>query len=104
MKYNGIRMNDDEWIKYNKPQYITIEYIPRYDSVEEINSDYWLDVLTRLSVGITKEVVGRIRSRYKQTNAEWEQDGETLLEEGKTELSELRAHLIENSQLIYPLD
>lgn len=91
-------------IATDMPNNITIEYIPRYDSVDEVNSDYWLDVLTRLSVGITKEVVGRIRSRYKQTNAEWEQDGEALLEEGKTELSELRAHLIENSQLIYPLD
>lgn len=83
---------------------ITIEYVPRYDSVEDITSDFWIDVLMRLSKALAKIAVGRIRSRYTQTNALWAQDGETMLQEGNNELAELREHLQHNSQLLYPLD
>ena len=53
------------------PTYITIEYIPRYDSVEEIESDFWIDVLLKLSLALTKITLGRIRTRYTQSNALW---------------------------------
>ena len=36
------------------PTLITIEYIPRYDSVDEIESDFWIDILMRLSIALTK--------------------------------------------------
>jgi len=75
------------------PSFITIEYVPRYNSVEEIKSDYWIDILTRLSVAITKVTLGRIRTRYTQSNALWTQDGETMLTEGTTELTNLREFL-----------
>lgn len=88
----------------NKPSKITIEYIPRYDSVEDIKSDYWIDVLMRMSVASAKIAVGRIRSRFNQSNAIWQQDGQQILDEGKTELAELRQHLVENSNLFYPID
>ena len=86
------------------PALITIEYVPRYDFVEQINSDYWIDILTRLSVALTKVTLGRIRSRYTQSGALWVQDGETLLSEGNEELNSLREHLIANTQLVYPVD
>ena len=57
-----------------------------------------------MSVALTKVALGRIRSRYKQSNALWEQDGETLLNEGNEELKELRETLRVNAQLCYPLD
>ena len=53
------------------PTLITIEYIPRYDSVDEITSDFWIDILMRLSIALTKITLGRIRSRYTQSNALW---------------------------------
>ena len=53
----------------NFPDKITVEYIPRFDSVEEITSDYWIDMVMRLSVALTKVALGRIRTRYTQTNA-----------------------------------
>ena len=83
---------------------ITIEYIPRYEKVEDITSDYWIDILMRLSKALTKTTVGRIRSRFTQSNALWTQDGPELLQQGQTELAELRQHLQSNTQLIYPLD
>lgn len=89
---------------YNKPQYITIEYIPRYDDVSQIVSDYWIDLLVRLAVALTKVTVGRVRSRYTQSNALWTQDGETLVSEGNAELEEIRTHLRDNNMLILPID
>ena len=87
-------------VAFDKPEYITIEYVPRYDDASQIVSDYWIDMLIKLAVALTKVTVGRIRSRYTQSNALWAQDGERLLEEGNTELTELRQHLMENSQLV----
>ena len=85
------------------PTQITIEYVPRYDSVEEITSDYWIDILVRLCVAMTKVTLGRIRTRYVQSNALWANDT-GILEEGLTELKELRDHLVANTQLVYPID
>ena len=88
----------------NLPTKITIEYVPRYDNVDEIVSDYWIDMLGKLALSYAKIAVGRIRSRYTQSNALWTQDGETLLNEGNTELQELRQYLQKNTQLIYGID
>lgn len=86
------------------PAYVTIEYIPRFDSVEDVVSDYWIDFLVRLSVALTKVTLGRIRSRYTQNNALYSQDGQILLEEGNSELAQLREYLSNNNQLLYPVD
>lgn len=86
------------------PSTITIEYVPRFDYVEEVTSNYWIDIIMRLSVALTKIGLGRIRSRFTQSNALWTQDGETMLNEGNEELKELREHLKSSSQLVYPID
>lgn len=86
------------------PKAITIEFIPKLDSVENIQSDYWQDILVKMCVGLTKITLGRIRTRFSQSNALWAQDGEKLLEEGNTELKELREILRTNANLVYPID
>lgn len=86
------------------PPYVTIKYIPRFDDPSEIYSDYWIDILVRMSVAMTKIVLGRIRSRFTQSNALWTQDGEAILAEGNAELEALRAELKESTQLFYPID
>lgn len=91
-------------IAVNTPTKVTIEYIPRYDSVDDIVSDYWIDMLSRLSIALTKVVVGRIRSRYTQSNALWQGDGQQLLDEGTAELATIREHLESNTQLCFPID
>jgi len=83
---------------------ITIEYVPRYDSVEDITSDYWIDIIMRMAKAQTKIAVGTVRSRYTQSNALWTQNGEDMLVQGRTELAELRQHLVDNTQLLYPQD
>lgn len=86
------------------PSRITIEYIPKLKSVEDIKSDYWIDILVKLCVALTKVVLGRIRSRFTQSGALWAQDGERILDEGNNELKELREILRTNSNLIYGID
>lgn len=88
------------------PSMITIEYVPVYEDVSEITSDYWIDILMRMSVALTKVVLGRVRTKYRQSGALWDiaSDGDKLLEEGNSELESLREILRVNSQMIYPID
>lgn len=88
----------------NIPAKVTIEYIPVLRSVEEITDDYWIDILRRLSVALVKIALGRLRTRFTQSNALWTQDGETLLAEGNETLKDLRETLRVNDNLFIPLD
>lgn len=91
-------------IAFDYPQSITIEYVPRLDTPDEIKSDYWIDQLMRLSKALTKQVVGRVRTKFTQSNALWQNDGAQLLEEANTELAQIREELRNNTQLCYPID
>ena len=86
------------------PQFVTIEYIPKLTDTTEIKSDYWIDMLVKFSLAISKVVLGRIRTRFTQSSSLWTQDGETLLTEGNTELKELRDTLRANDNLIFGVD
>lgn len=88
----------------NRPTMVTIEYVPIYESVEDVLSDYWIDILKRMSLAMLKIGLGRIRTRFTQSNALWTQDGETLLQEGNEELKELRETLRVNSMYFVPRD
>jgi len=106
MSFKEDRHNNKLYINHylDTPHQVTIEYIPKLKDIEQIQSDYWIDILIRLSVALTKIALGRIRSRFTQSNALWNQDGERMLEEGTTDYKELREILRNNSQMIYPID
>lgn len=89
---------------FDQPEMITIEYVPRYNDVSQIVSDYWIDMLIKLSLALAKVTLGRIRSKYTQSNALWTLDGATLLTEGTAELNAIRESLQRNTQLVYPID
>lgn len=86
------------------PKLVTVLYIPRFDDVSEITSDYWQDILVRMSVAIAKITVGRVRTKFKQSNALWTLDGDLILEEGNSELINLRQELKDSTQLCYGVD
>ena len=88
----------------SSPGNITVEYIPKLRSVEDIKSDYWKDVLVRMSLDFAKIQIGRIRTKFTQSNALWTLDGDKLLEEGNTDFKELREILRANSNMVYPID
>ena len=89
---------------FDVPNYITIEYVPVFKSVEQIKSNYWIDMLQKLSIAETKIILGRIRTRYTANNSLWQQDGETILAEGVEEEKAILEILTTNSQIVYPMD
>ena len=88
----------------NIPSQITIEYVPLFESVEDIQSDYWKDILFRLSIALVKKQLGRIRTYSKQSNALWALDGDTILAEGVEEERAIREKLEADSTIFYPVD
>lgn len=86
------------------PKEVTIEYVPIFEDVDDVKSDYWIDILQRLALALTKRVLGRIRTFAKQSNALYTIDGDTILAEGNEELKELREILRNNSNLFLPID
>ena len=88
----------------DEPYEITIEYVPKFLEPQHIKSDYWIDIMVRLSVALTKQIEGRIRTKYQQANGLWALDGEQMLAEGNAELDALREQLRVNSQLTYVYD
>lgn len=91
-------------IAFDTPPRITIEYIPVYKDVDEITSDFWIDVILNLSTGLVQIMLGRIRSRFVQSNALWTMDGETMLAEGNKLVDETREKLRQYAQLTYGID
>ena len=91
-------------ISSGQPKDVTLMYVPRFDDVSEITSDYWQDVLVRMSVATAKITVGRVRTKFTQSNALWTLDGDKILEEGNTELTALRQELKDSTQLCYGVD
>lgn len=83
----------------SNPGTVAVEYIPKLQYVEDIKSEYWQDILVRLTTALTKQILGRIRTRFTQNSNLWAQDGDKLLQEGTTEYSELITKLTENSNL-----
>lgn len=83
---------------------ITIAYTRELSKVEDLFEPFWQDKLRKLALAMTKEVLGRIRSKFKNTTSTYELDGDTLLAEAKEELSEIRAFLDANNDVLFPMD
>lgn len=86
------------------PNYVTLMYTPDYESVEEIIEPFWQQLLQRLSLALTKEVLGRVRGKYTPLSAAYSLDADKLLAEAQQELTEIRAYLQSNSDMLLPID
>lgn len=87
-----------------RPTSLTIAYTREYESVEDIYEPFWQEKLRRLALALTKEILGRIRSKYTPQNATYQLDGATLLSEAQSELSAIRQWLDSNSDMLFPMD
>ena len=88
---------------FDVPDKITIEYIPQYQDISQITSDFWIDIITRMSTALAKVAIGRIRTKFTQSNALWSLDT-NILTEGQEELNNLREQLRTSTQLTYGID
>lgn len=83
---------------------ITIVYNKEYMDVDEIKDPFWSNLLFRLSLAYAKQILGRIRGKYRMASAPYELDADTLLSEASEELGEIRQFLTENNNVFIPRD
>lgn len=83
---------------------MTLEYIPDFKSIDDVDDPYWENLIYRLSLAYSKIALGRIRSKFKVSSVPYELDGDTLLSEGTQELADIRTKLEDSTDLFYPLD
>ena len=86
------------------PGKVVIEFVPKLNDANEVLTQHWQDVLFRLSLADAKVALGRIRTRYRQSNALYSDDGDTILAEGTAEGTDLRQRLKDQADLVLPLD
>lgn len=82
------------------PDYVTITYIPRYESPDDIKTAYWQDWMRRLAIAHFKIYVGQKRSKMSISSSPVQLNGETILSEGREELAEIRQYLSENNNTV----
>lgn len=87
-----------------KPETLTLEYIPEYDSVDDVTESYWQNLLKRFSVAFAKQIYGRIRSKYTLNSSQYTIDGPTMLAEGNQELATIRQLLEDNNDTLFVID
>ena len=88
----------------NIPAYVTVNFKPEYFSVEDIREQHWETQVRKLALGMTKVVLGRIRSKYTSNSAKFQLDGQTLLAEGNAEIQAVRQFLDENKDVFTVLN
>ena len=83
---------------------VTIQYLPDYQSVEEVDEPFWINYIMNMAMALTKIALGRARTKYNISNLPYELDGDTILSEGITELETLTQELRDNQEFWYFLD
>lgn len=71
---------------------VTIEYVKKTLELEDLPPD-WLSWVEDYSTAIAKIAEGRIRGKYKPSNAPFETNADELVSEGQTEKSDCEMHL-----------
>lgn len=89
---------------YPRPDKVTVVYIPEFEDVSDIKEQYWVNYIQRLSLAYSKISLGRIRGKYELSSSLYKIDGSQLLQEGLSERDQIRQELVENTDLVYPID
>ena len=76
-----------------RPATVTVQYVPDFKDVSEINNDTWIDYLIRLAEAHLKKSLGRARSKYTIEGSNVTLDGTILLDEANAELEQIREEL-----------
>lgn len=86
------------------PTFVTINYIPEYDNVEQITEPFWEDFILKLATAYAKIVLGRIYTKYQVKSSQYEMNGQAYLDEGNKERDEIINYVRENVDNILPID
>lgn len=99
LQYTYDEQNEVLYLSSNLPYpaQVTITYIPEYQGPEDIKTSYWQDWMRRLAIAHLKIYVGQKRSKMKIPGSPVQLNGDAILEEGRTELNEIREFLAQNN-------
>ena len=86
------------------PPALTIQYVKDYQDVSEVTDAYWIDLILRLATAYSKQALGRIRGKYQLQGAQYNLDGETLINEANQEIVDIRTYLQANHDNLYTID
>jgi len=83
---------------------ITVEYVPELKDVSSVNDPLWISLIYRLALANAKEVLGRVRGKYRVQGSPVELDPDTLLNEAQSEKESIRQKLDEIAYTFFPTD
>lgn len=79
------------------PNSVTIDFTPEFNTIEDVYDDYWVMLLQKYALGVTKKALSQYRGKYSRVDgAPFELDYNRLQREGEEELNKLNEILEEN--------
>lgn len=86
------------------PQTITIDYIPDYDNAEQIDDSFWVDIIQKKSLALTKLGLSQYRGKYSSVSgAPFVLDYQRLQSEGE-QLNQQVNEILEENSIDYIFD
>lgn len=95
------------FINFNQqfPSSVTIEYIPEYSSIEQLEDSYWQNILQQYSLALVKISLSHYRGKYSNVDGmPFKLDYERLANEGEKERQSIWTELTESNLLNYRFD
>lgn len=94
------------FVNFNQqyPSSITIDYIPEYQTAEQLTDSYWQNILQQYSLALVKISLSHYRGKLEVANSPFTLNWERLAQEGKEEREKLWNDLVESNLLNYRFD
>lgn len=95
------------FINFNQqyPSSVTIDYIPEYQTAEQLTDSYWQNILQQYSLALVKISLSHYRGKYRAVEGmPFTLNYEKLETEGKAEREQIWNDLVESNLLNYRFD
>lgn len=95
------------FISFNQqyPKSVTIDYIPEYQTVEQIDDSYWQNIIQQYSLALVKISLSHYRGKFESVSgAPYTLNYRKLEEEGRQEREAIWNNLVESNLLNYRFD
>lgn len=87
------------------PQSVTIDYIPEYQSAEQVDDSYWTNILQQYSLALVKISLSYYRGKFIEVDGSpYKLNYEMLAADGKAEREQIWSELVDSNLLNYRFD
>lgn len=87
------------------PKSVTVDYIPEYNDVQQIEDSYWQNIVQQYSLALVKIALSHLRGKYQQLQgAPFTLNVEKLSSEGLESREKILNELMDNNLLNYRFD